>query len=132
MTDPNTPSTDPEGSPRVVPAPVNESSVHRHATLKKRDSVKPAPFKRSNAGTPMPPSPASPRLDGQRNDVTKNPLYCPVPTNADPTVVLAMRFQGTTIPNSKPLTPKQLSLRTETDRVMRSLAKRSQRIHQLL
>jgi hypothetical protein len=24
----------------------------------------------------------------------RSPLNCPIPTNADPTVVLAMRFQG--------------------------------------
>jgi hypothetical protein len=98
MTDPSSPTTEPDGSPRST-AQADDGSVHRHATLKKKDSINRATSKRSRAETPggsMTLSPTSPHPDsGKQNDVTRSPLYCPVPTNADPTVVLGMRFQGT-------------------------------------
>ena len=64
--------------------------------LKKKDSIHQGTLNLSEADTP---SPISPHHDGQQNDITRSPLYCPVPTNADPTVVLAMRFQGSSIIN---------------------------------
>jgi hypothetical protein len=103
MTDPSSPTTEPEGSPHSA-ANADDGSVHRHATLKKKDSINRPASKRSRGETPgesMTMSPTSPRPDsGKANDVTRSPLYCPVPTNADPTVVLAMRFQGTIPINS--------------------------------
>lgn len=72
---------------------------HRHATLKKKCSIKRPTSKRSKAETPesRAVSPTSPRSDADPHGVIRSPLYCPVPFDADPTVVLAMRFQGSTV-----------------------------------
>lgn len=92
MTDPGSPSTAAEAPLHTT----SEASPQRYATLKKKNSIRRADSKRSNADTmgSTTLSPTSPRSDDIRNDVTRSPLYCPVPTNADPTVVLALRFQG--------------------------------------
>jgi hypothetical protein len=80
----------------VPPQAVSEDSPHRHATLKKKGSIKRGPSKVSHVGTAGSTtlSPTSAQGEEVRNDVTRSPLYCPVPTGADPTVVLSMRFQG--------------------------------------
>jgi hypothetical protein len=72
-----------------------DESPQRHATLKKKNSVKRSASKRSKVDTigSTTLSPTS-NHDEPRNDITRSPLWCPVPTNADPTVVLSARFQG--------------------------------------
>jgi hypothetical protein len=93
MTDPSSPTTEPDQPPHQSHT---DDSPHRHATLKKKGSIKRGASKRSNPDTTASTtlSPTSPHTDEHRNDVSRSPLYCPVPTNADPTVVLALRFQG--------------------------------------
>lgn len=121
MADPSNPATT---AAELPPQQSNvEESPHRHATLKKKTSIKRNASKRSKADTLgsttlSPTSPTSARTgDEIRNDVTRSPLYCPVPTNADPTVVLAARFQGNI--------PRMTTVNS-------SLARRSKGIHQLL
>ena len=99
MTDPSSPTTEPDQNTHQSHV---EDSPHRHATLKKRDSFHRDTSKRSkadNAGSRT-STPTSPHHDEPRNGVMRSPLYCPIPTNADPTVVLAMRFQGTSVISS--------------------------------
>ena len=97
MTDPSNPPTDGETTTAVNQSQPDDPPA-RHGTLKKRGSVKRAASKRSKAETAGSTtlSPTSPRHEDHppRNDVSRNPTYCPVPINADPTVVLSMRFQG--------------------------------------
>jgi hypothetical protein len=94
MTDPGSPTTEPGQS--ILQSHVDDSP-HRHATLKKKNSFNRGVSKASKAdptgSTTL--SPTSPHADERRSDFSRSSLYCPVPTNADPTVVLAMRFQGT-------------------------------------
>jgi hypothetical protein len=99
MTDPSSPTTELDQTPHQPPSHV-EDPLHRHATLKKKTSITRGVSKHSNADTTgSPPMPTSPQVDELRNDLSRSPLYCPVPTNADPTVVLAMRFQGSFLIN---------------------------------
>ena len=92
MTDRGSPTTE----QTLTLHPPAETSPQRHATLKKKSSIKRAASKQSHTETmgSTSLSPTSNSPDEIRNDVTRSPLYCPVPTNADPTVVLAARFQG--------------------------------------
>src|SRR5271170_2202816 len=94
MTDPSSPTTEPDQP--LHDESHAEDSPHRHATLKKKTSIRRAESRQSKADTTNSTtmSPTSPRIGQQRNDVSRSPLYCPVPTNSDPTIVLSMRFQG--------------------------------------
>jgi hypothetical protein len=91
MTEPASPTFGAE-----VPQSAAEDSPYRHATLRKKGSIKQPGSKRSAPATTGSSnvSPTSNHGDDIKNDVTRSPLYCPVPTNADPTIVLVMRFQG--------------------------------------
>src|SRR5579859_5583266 len=92
MTDPGIAATELDTQPQQSHT---DESPHRHATLKKKNSIKRSASKRSKADTlgSTTLNPTS-NHDEPRNDPTRSPLYCPVPTNADPTIVLAARFQG--------------------------------------
>jgi hypothetical protein len=98
MTDQNSPATELDQNTHQS----HVEDLHRHATLKKKDILLRGTSKHSKADAAgsRTLSPTSPHRDEPRNDAMRNPLYCPVPTNADPTVVLAMRFQGLLIINS--------------------------------
>ena len=113
--DPGSPATEPDQP--VLQSHVDDSP-HRHATLKKKSSINRGVTKVSKAdptgSTTL--SPTSPHADEPRSDVSRSPLYCPVPTNVDPTVVLAMRFQGSSFINYS---------------LICSLEKCGQRFHQL-
>jgi hypothetical protein len=93
-------TTDRDGPTTELDRPALQShaddSPHRHATLKKKSSINRGTSKVSKADTPGSTAlnPPSVHADGPRNNAIRDPLYCPVPTHADPTVVLAMRFQG--------------------------------------
>jgi hypothetical protein len=93
MTDPSSPTIEPDRSPDQSHV---EDSPHRHATLRKKISIKRSTSKRVKIDTTGSTtySPTSPRAGRAHDDITRSPLYCPVPANADPTVVLVMRFQG--------------------------------------
>lgn len=93
MIDRSSPTTEPD---QLALQYHNDDSPHRHATLKKKGSVNRGSSRVPKADTTGSPtlSPTSPHYDESRSGVSRSPLYCPVPTNADPTVVLAMRFQG--------------------------------------
>ena len=95
MTDPSSPTTEPD---HQFQQSDNQDSPHRHTTLKKKSSVRRSASKRSKAETANTASSLPRSLTSHeepRNDPTRSPLYCPVPVNSDPTVVLAARFQGT-------------------------------------
>lgn len=99
MTDPSSPTTELDQTPQQ--SHVGDTR-HRHANLKNTGTLRRDTSKRpkANAAGSRTLTPTSPHRDEPRNDEMRSPLYCPIPTNADPTVVLALRFQGMSIINS--------------------------------
>jgi hypothetical protein len=99
MTDPSSPTTDLNQNLQQSHV---EDTQHRHAKLKNTGTLRRDTSKRPKTNAPgsRTLSPTSPHRDEPRNDEMRSPLYCPIPTNADPTVALALRFQGIAIISS--------------------------------
>ena len=95
MTDPSSPTTEPEHPP---PTPqqtsANQESIPRHSTLKKKASIRRTISTKSKANTTNSSPESAVSHDEPKNDPTRSALYCPVPINSDPTGLLASRFQG--------------------------------------